>query len=218
MIEKECCRDLVAIDIGGGLSSSYVDAQEPKGFEYMTYRKLLEEAVPVLFSGKYKVVTEFGRSLTLKAGKTITRIETIKKWLPDVKPIIMTHVGSNQFIRETYLPDRFNHRFEIADSEGKIKTSGKKMVYDVGGPLCFQGDYLKKDLEIYEAKEHDLLVIHETGGYSMVLYSKYNSILSSPMYGYSKNKEGSYDVVCIKERPSIEENLEFWGSEEPRIV
>ena len=32
----------------------------------------------------------------LKAGKTLTRIETIKKWLPEVQPIILTHVGSNQ--------------------------------------------------------------------------------------------------------------------------
>ena len=43
-----------------------------------------------------QIVTEFGRSLMLKAGKTLTRIETIKKWLPEVQPIILTHVGSNQ--------------------------------------------------------------------------------------------------------------------------
>ena len=102
--------------------NSYTDASEPKGFEFQTYRQQLQEAAPDLFSGRYRVrsahffhfldlqklgwnarlfiflqiVTEFGRSLMLKAGKTLTRIETIKKWLPEVQPIILTHVGSNQ--------------------------------------------------------------------------------------------------------------------------
>ncbi len=61
---------------------------------------------PELFSGRYQVVTEFGRSLFLKAGKTVTRVEHVKRWIPGVKPIILTHVGTNQFIREAYLPDR----------------------------------------------------------------------------------------------------------------
>jgi len=32
----------------------------------------------VLFSGKYKVVTEMGRSLFLKAGTSFTRVENVK--------------------------------------------------------------------------------------------------------------------------------------------
>ena len=94
--------------------------------------------MPEMFSGKYNVITEFGRSLTLKAGKSLTRIETIKQWLPDIQPIILTHVGSNQFIREVYMPTSRPHRYDITDKEGAIKRSGKKIVYDVGGPLCFQ--------------------------------------------------------------------------------
>ena len=91
-IEEETNRNLVAIDIGGGLSTSYKDVNEPEEFSYKTYRRNLEEVVPQLFSGKYRVITEFGRSLFLKAGKTLTRVETIKQWLPDVQPIILTHV------------------------------------------------------------------------------------------------------------------------------
>ena len=33
---------------------------------------------PVLFSGKYQVVTEMGRSLFLKAGTSFTRVQTVK--------------------------------------------------------------------------------------------------------------------------------------------
>ena len=54
------------INIGGGLSSSYSDPEEPKEFSFAHYRKALEVEIPQLFSGKYQIVTEFGRSLLLK--------------------------------------------------------------------------------------------------------------------------------------------------------
>ena len=144
-IEKETNRNLVAIDIGGGLSTSYKDVNEPEEFSYKAYRRNLEEVVPQLFSGKYRVITEFGRSLFLKAGKTLTRVETIKQWLPDVQPIILTHVGANQFIREIYRPDIYQHRFGIAHPDGSIKEGGDTKIYDIAGPLCFQvHDYLSE--------------------------------------------------------------------------
>ena len=56
----------------------------------------MEAEAPELFSGKYQLITEFGRSLLLKAGVTFSRIGYIKNWIPDARPILMTHVGSNQ--------------------------------------------------------------------------------------------------------------------------
>ena len=137
-IEKECKRDITTIDIGGGLSTSYTDVKEPDGFSYSLYRKQLDDVVPQLFSGKYRVITEFGRSLFLKAGKTLSRVETIKQWLPDVQPIILTHVGANQFIREIYIPHIYQHRYGLAASDGTIKNGSITKTYDIGGPLCFQ--------------------------------------------------------------------------------
>ena len=137
-IEEDSKRNLVAIDIGGGLSTSYANVEEPEGFAYSHYRKQLEEAVPKLFSGKYRIITEFGRSLFVKAGKTLTRVETIKQWLPDVQPIILTHVGANQFIREIYRPDIYQHRYGVATPDGILKKSDSTKMYDIAGPLCFQ--------------------------------------------------------------------------------
>ena len=137
-IEVECKRNLIGIDIGGGLSTSYVDVEEPEGFSYQLYRQKLEQVVPELFSGKYRVITEFGRSLFLKAGKTLTRVETIKQWLPDIQPIILTHVGANQFIREVYVPHVYQHRYGVANSHGTLKINQTTKMYDIAGPLCFQ--------------------------------------------------------------------------------
>ena len=65
-IESATGRRLASIDIGGGLSSSYTSPEEPGEFTFLKYRKLLDNHVPELFSGKYKIITEFGRSLLLK--------------------------------------------------------------------------------------------------------------------------------------------------------
>ena len=140
-IESSTGRSLESVDIGGGLSTSYKSPEEPQEFAYKRYRSLLEQEVPQLFSGNYRIITEFGRSLLLKAGKSLTRINYIKHWLPDVaKPICLTHLGSNQFPREVYLPEVWNHRFSALDGKtGKLKEDTNDLVeYDLAGPLCFQ--------------------------------------------------------------------------------
>ena len=55
-----------------------------------------------------------------------------------MKPIILTHVGTNQFVRETYIPDVWRHRYSLADKNGKLKTETETQVYDLAGPMCFQ--------------------------------------------------------------------------------
>ena len=56
-----------------------------------------------------------------------------------MKPIILTHVGSNNFVREVYRPDLYSHRVTLAGRDGEDKTGGGEMVtYDIAGPLCFQ--------------------------------------------------------------------------------
>ena len=140
--ELESCtgRKLECVDIGGGLSTTYKDPLEPEAFAYQKYRSLLEEKTPELFSGKYRVITEFGRSLLLKAGKSLTRINYIKDWLPDyVKPICLTHLGTNQFVRAVYLPQVWGHRISALDGQtGSPKTGEAEVTYDIAGPLCFQ--------------------------------------------------------------------------------
>ena len=56
-----------------------------------------------------------------------------------------THFGSNQFLREVYLPQVWFHRISVFDSEGNPKE-GNMVEQDIGGPLCFQGDYIGRVL------------------------------------------------------------------------
>ena len=68
-------------------------------------------------------------------------MEYVKQWLPNQIPIALVHVGKNQFYTEVYWPDVRKHRFDIADSHGKLRK-GAKVTFNIAGPLCFQGDYL----------------------------------------------------------------------------
>nr|ACO15662.1 Diaminopimelate decarboxylase [Caligus clemensi] len=224
----ESCRGgrlLETVDIGGGLSTSYIlEDVEPKEFTFALYKEELSKAVPELFDGRRRVITEFGRSLALKAGKTLTRVEHIKEWIPEIRPIIQTHVGVNQFIRETYLPDTWSHRISLLNPLGNTKTCApeNKVLYDIAGPLCFQGDYLQSSVSLPSATPGDVLAIHDTGAYTMSMYSRYNSIRPSVVYGYERINEEEKDqclrISCFKEKETAEETLGIWGSSNPRLV
>ena len=98
------------------------------------------------------------------------------------------------------MPQVWFHRISVFDSEGNPKE-GNMIEQDIGGPLCFQGDYIGRVLFFFlyicyhisdsyylnclflslEAKQRplpkieagDLLVMHDTGGYTYSLYSRY---------------------------------------------
>ncbi len=52
----------------------------------------------------------------------------------------------------------------------------------------------------------------------MSMYSKYNSITPSAVYGYERDESGSFRIRCFKERETAEETLAFWGNPYPRPV
>ena len=70
----------------------------------------------------------------------MSRINYIKHWLPEfVQPICLLHFGTNQFVREVYLPHLWNHRITALDGKtGTNKQSDETLKYDLAGPLCFQ--------------------------------------------------------------------------------
>jgi len=215
-IEARCGDQIKIVDIGGGLSTSYTESEEPAEFTFQKYRDQLNIQAGELFTGKYKVVTEFGRSMCLKAGTSFTRVEHVKHWVTESNPILLTHLGTNQFPREAYVPHIWRHRFSLYDYQGTSKE-GDKIMVDVAGPLCFQGDYQARDVELPKPEDGDILAIHDTGAYTMSMYCRFNSIRASPVYGLRKNGNGGFNFICFKLRESVEECLGFWGLEKEKI-
>ena len=128
------------INIGGGLSSTYEYPNEHPAFTFQAYKEALNIDIPELFSGKYNVITEFGRSLLLKAGTTLSKVEYIKQWLQDIPPVVQCHVGANQFYTEVYSPQIRKHRIGLANLFGQLKA-GQCRTVDIAGPLLLQVTY-----------------------------------------------------------------------------
>ena len=200
-------KQIRVIDIGGGLPTRYDGISE--AYTFAEYTKALEEAAPELFSGDYDVLTEFGRSVFVKPGITVTKVEAVKTWCDQRFAVI--HVGANQFLRTSYLPHQWKHSMTVFSSSGTVKT-GPLVKHDIAGPMCFSGDFLGRNVPLPAMEPGDFLVIHDTGGYTTSMYSKYNSRCANAMYAYD---DRSNELTVLKHRETCEETLRFWGLEDP---
>ena len=71
-----------------------------------------------------------------------------------------------QFPRCSYLPHIWRHRFSLFSPDGEARV-GETQLVDIAGPLCFQGDYLAREVDLPEPHSGDLLAILGTSQTSM---------------------------------------------------
>ncbi|ETV86081.1 hypothetical protein, variant 1 [Aphanomyces astaci] len=199
------------VDIGGGVPTVYNGMAE-EAVEFADYAALLQVSVPELFSGEFRVMTEFGRSVFAKAGITLSRVETVKRM--NGQNIAVVHCGANQFLRPVYLPTTWPHVFSVFDAHGVLKT-GNLVPQDIAGPLCFSGDVLSRDVHLPQIEAGDYLVMHDTGAYNMAMYSKFNSIQAPAVYAYRNHGNNGIQLSLVRTRETVAETLAFWGPTEP---
>ncbi|CAH0492632.1 unnamed protein product [Peronospora farinosa] len=198
------------LDIGGGLPTVY-DGGEREAYDFQEYADAVRQQVPELFtSGFSSIITEFGRSIFVKPGLTVSRVEAVKNWAG--QHIAVVHVGADQFPRTAYLPKQWSHCISVLDSNGrpKMDSSSTYLRQDIAGPLCFSGDFLAKQLLLPPIQVGDFVVIHDTGGYTMSMHSKYNSRQVSSNFAYSAS-DSDVKFSMLKERETTEETLACWG-------
>ena len=117
----------------------------------------------------------------------------------------MSHLGADFMLRECYNPQDWHHEIGVMDANGKLKSPDKKEKYFIAGPLCFAGDIIGHDLELPEVKEGDYLIIHDVGGYTLSMWSRYNSRQVPKVIGYEGKK-----IEILKKRERIPEVVDFW--------
>uniref|UniRef100_K3X1A9 Orn/DAP/Arg decarboxylase 2 N-terminal domain-containing protein n=1 Tax=Globisporangium ultimum (strain ATCC 200006 / CBS 805.95 / DAOM BR144) TaxID=431595 RepID=K3X1A9_GLOUD len=200
------------MDIGGGLPTVY-DGGVDEAYDFRVYGDALRVQVPELFtSGFTSIITEFGRSIFVKPGITVSKVEAVKDWAG--QHIAVVHVGADQFPRTAYLPELWSHCITVLGADGTVKpkASSTFIKQDIAGPLCFSGDFMAKQQLLPQIHVGDLVVIHDTGGYTMSMQSKYNSRQASSVYAYTKDKTTqSIKFALLKQRETAEEALAFWG-------
>lgn len=229
------------LDIGGGLPANYhSDEVTPKFEDYAAV--LRQAVPALFENTGRIVVTEFGRALVAKTAFTVSTIEYVRRNSTtstkshegrqeqlaaadgdDVSSginersaatghqTLVTHMGADLFLRTSYCPGTYAHRLSMYGNEGE-PLSGSLTTTDVAGPLCFQGDYLARGLDLPKASVGDLVVAHDTGANTLALFSRHCSRRSPAVYGYTRGGDGEVDVRLLKDKETIQDVARFWGT------
>jgi len=191
-------------DIGGGLPVSYYPSIEPVNMQQ--FAEMLQSSCKELFSGQYRIITEYGRYIYANAGWVASKVEYVKRE-PGYN-IIITHVGADLFLRKCYNPSDWHHHITVTDKHGHVKTGIDPTKYTVAGPLCFAGDVLASDIELPVVEEGDFLILHDAGAYTLSMWSRYNSRQMPLVIGYY---ETGNNFEVLRRRETLNDLLEFWG-------
>ena len=188
------------LDIGGGFP---VDYGAESTHDISAYGQMLKESCPELWNTDIEVFTEFGRYYHAHAGFSATQVAAVKQ--SDDRDVLITHLGADHFVRESYNRDLWPHQFFLFDAQGNLK-SGPSKTCDLGGPLCFGGDFFAKGVSLPAAEAGDWLVIADTGANTYSLWSHHCSRPFPKLI--VRNSRGTSFIG--KQRQDLHDTIRFW--------
>lgn len=106
----EVTKGVSIIDIGGGLPVNFGSDENFPTFQDYQYKSCVKK-FPSLFSGKYALVTEFGRAMVAKAAIFVSRIEYVKE--NGGRRMIQQHVGADLAVRTVWQPEHWPLRMTL---------------------------------------------------------------------------------------------------------
>ncbi|MFC5659933.1 diaminopimelate decarboxylase [Streptomyces nogalater] len=181
------------IDIGGGLPVNFADDEVTPTFA--DYVGQLRAHAPGLFEGRYRVVTEFGRSVLAKNGFLAAYVEYTKS--AGGRPIAVTHAGVQVATRTVFSPDAWPLRIEAYDPDGAV-LRGRPVRQDIAGPACFAGDLLARDRALPRLGPGDLVVVPDTGAYYFSTPFHYNSLPEPAVHGVRTDAAGRVEFTLVR--------------------
>ncbi|MFB7359269.1 diaminopimelate decarboxylase [Streptomyces gardneri] len=188
------------LDIGGGLPVNFTSDEETP--TYAEYARLLADTAPGLLDGRYRLVTEFGRSLLAKHGTVLARVEYTKT--SGGRPIAVTHAGVQLATRTVYAPDSWPLRILAYDAEGRPRA-GDVTVQDVAGPACFAGDLLATGRELPLLHPGDVVAVPDTGAYCFAHHYAYNSLPRPAIHGFTVADDGAVTFSTVRKAQTLDE-------------
>jgi diaminopimelate decarboxylase len=188
------------IDVGGGLAVPYrpTDPRPTVG----EWAGALFGAAPSLREAR--LVTEIGRWMHAPTGAVVTRVEYTRD--TPVGRLGVMHVGADLLLRAVYRPEDWWHEVEIRGPDGE-RVDRPLVPTMLCGPLCFGGDVVVRGRELPEVREGDLVVIRDTGAYTLAMWSRHCSRGVPALVGASGG-----DVELLRERERPEDVVRWWGS------
>ncbi|WP_328507904.1 diaminopimelate decarboxylase [Streptomyces sp. NBC_00391] len=199
-------RQVTGIDIGGGLPVNFGSDEPTPGFdEYVAH---LRAHAPALFSGDYRVVTEFGRSLLAKNGFTAAYVEYTKT--SGGRPIAITHAGAQVATRTVFMPEAWPLRITAHDPVGSLKD-GEAVPQDIAGPCCFAGDLVAQARPLPRLAPGDIVALLDTGAYYSSTPFHYNSLPDPAVHGVRIAADGSIQFGLLRRAETIQHVLARTG-------
>ena len=199
-------QQVTTIDIGGGLPVNF-DGDEFKP-TFAEYASLLAAEVPELFSGKYTVKTEFGRSIFAKNGFIAARVEYTKE--SGGRRIAVSHAGAQIAARTVFMPSHWAIRLSVATPTGAFRV-GEEVSQDVAGPCCFAGDIIGHERKLPLIEQGDYIVLHDTGAYYPSNPFFYNSLPAPAVYGAAVNDLGTVEFDSWRDQQTTSDVLAILG-------
>ncbi|MBL8481980.1 MAG: diaminopimelate decarboxylase, partial [Rhodocyclaceae bacterium] len=195
---------IASVDIGGGLPWRYrEDTLVPTP---RSYADVLRREVPAAFADDVSLVTEYGRCIQTGCGFAASRVEYVKT--DGGRRTAVIHFGADLMMRRVYRPDEWHHRFSVLAPDGSPKQA-PQAAHTLAGPLCFGGDLLAQDLELPRMDVGDWLVIHDTGGYTLGLWSRHCSRGLPRVLGYTGDAP-EFSTLLAGESP--DDVVRFWNA------
>lgn len=194
-------RRIDTIDIGGGLPTVY--RSDDVVITPAEYVAAMERAVPELL--KYSLITEFGRSVQAPCGFAATRVEYVKTL--DGEPMAVGHLGADFALRPAYRPQDWWLDITVYDANGEPKELVDLRPMHIAGPLCFSGDFLARDRMLPAIEPGDILVFHDTGAYTMGMWSRHCSRGMPAVVGIEA--DGTFRT--LRQRESLRDMVNFWS-------
>ena len=192
------------VDIGGGLPVEYLTSEPKSSID--EYAKALLERCPTIFNDERKVITEFGRLINANSAFAVSEVEYVKE--EAAGNTAMIHLGADMFLRECYRPEDWPHEFIAFQPNGRALVGLKDQYYNVAGPLCFAGDIVGKQILLPNLSVGDLIVVRDSGAYTLSMWSRYNSRQTPKVIAVSA---GTAPRV-VKEKETIDSIISFWRS------
>jgi len=197
---------IAVIDIGGGLPVNF-EGDEVKP-AWTDYAAELRRQAPELFTGKYRVQTEFGRAIFAKNGFIATRVEYSKN--AGGRRIAVTHAGAQVATRTVYMPEHWKIRLSVFNAAGEPKR-GNEVLQDIAGPCCFAGDMIGTERLLPLIEPGDFVALHDTGAYYFSIPFYYNALQAPAVYGAARNSDGAVSLECWRQQQGMDGMLDVIG-------
>jgi len=190
-------RGLSWVDVGGGLPVRYT-ATDPEPPTVEAWGEVLRD-----LPASPKVLTELGRAIHAGTGWALSRIEAVKEL--DGVPTLVVHLGADFLLRRVYRAEDWDHEMVVLDPDGRPRGGALRPTH-IAGPLCFSGDRLARERPMPSARPGDLLLIRDTGAYTLAMWSRHCSRGLPATWGYRAD-----GVEKLHAGETAEEVARFWS-------